>query len=83
MAGIADGERDWERELAGIEHGYRQDTAACKNGGHRIHRRPDGSWADDDGDDFCLAALTVLTGPDGEALHEPVTMPRQVRPGAR
>lgn len=83
MAGTAGGEMNWEQEFAAIEHGLGQDTAACKYGGHRIHWTP-GGWKDDDNNDFCLQAVPFCSAPDGpDALHEPVIMPRQGRPGAR
>jgi hypothetical protein len=69
---------DWDEALAEIEHGYGQDTAACKYGGHRIHQLADGAWADDDGVFFCLQAITAA-GP--HALHEPVQMPPHRRSG--
>jgi hypothetical protein len=69
-------ERDWNEDFAGIESGYQQDTAVCKNGGHQIHNSPDTGWIDDDGSPVC--AVTAAAGP-----HEPIRMPRQGRSGAR
>jgi hypothetical protein len=69
-------ERDWDDDFNQIDAGYQRDTAVCKNGGHQIHKAPDGGWVGDDGDPVCPVTA------DG-ALHDPVRMPRQGRSGAR
>jgi hypothetical protein len=67
---------DWDEAFAAIEAGLQRDRAVCKNGGHQIHKAPDGGWVGDDGDPACMVTA------DGSP-HEPVTMPRQGRSGAR